>query len=124
MALESCIAELSTLNVEMIISGDLNAKTANLIYFIVCKDDVKDLQEIHELIDGDIGIERISEDKVTHKFGHELLNCCKVHSMYIAYGRIGDPSSRSTFINKNGQSLIDYFVASKISFGRYTMFLH
>ena len=97
----------------MIISGDLNARTANLIDYIVCKDDVKKLQEIHELIDGDIGIERISEDKITKKFGHELLNFCKVHSLYIANGRFGDLSSRSSFINRNGHSLIDYFVVSK-----------
>lgn len=54
MGLESCIAELSTLNVEIIISGDLNARKANLIYFFVCTDDVKELQELHELIDRDI----------------------------------------------------------------------
>ena len=113
VVLESCFAELSTLNVELILSGDLNARTANLNDYIVCKDDVKELQEIYELIDGDIGIERISEDKITNKFGHELLNFCKVHSLYIANGRFGDLSSMSTFINRNGQSLIDYFVVSK-----------
>jgi len=64
IVLESYIAELSTLNLEMIISGYLNARTANLIDLIVCKDDVKVLQEIHELIDGNIGIERISEENI------------------------------------------------------------
>jgi hypothetical protein len=50
---------------------------------------------------------------VVNKIGRELLAFCKTYSCYIVNGRFGIDSGDFTFINNNGCSVIDYFIATK-----------
>jgi hypothetical protein len=54
-----------------------------------------------------------SEDlKVPNSFGRRILELCKSTGLRICNGRFGVDSSKFTFQNKNGCSVIDYLLIS------------
>jgi hypothetical protein len=55
----------------------------------------------------------LSEDlKVPNSFGRRILELCKSTGLRICNGRFGVDSSKFTFQNKNGCSVIDYLLIS------------
>ena len=55
----------------------------------------------------------MSEDlKVPNSFGRRILELCKSTGLKICNGRFGVDSSKFTFQNKNGCSVIDYLLIS------------
>ncbi|VDI37956.1 Hypothetical predicted protein [Mytilus galloprovincialis] len=60
--------------------------------------------------------DRLSEDlKAPNGFGRRILDICKSIGLRICNGRFGTDSSKYTFQNKNGCSLIDYMLISQDS---------
>lgn len=120
--LEQLIIKNNLLDSELLLCGDFNARTSNLCDYTTCSDNIPELKEFNDIFDNDIGIERVSLDKKTNKFGHELLDFCKVFSCYIVNGRFGSGGDGYTFINQNGCSIIDYFIVSRNIYDLITMF--
>ncbi|WAR16569.1 hypothetical protein MAR_031163, partial [Mya arenaria] len=122
--LEYHIISNNLLDTALILCGDFNARTASLPDYTVCPDNIPELKEFSDIIDSDIGIERISCDTKSNKFGRELLEFCKVLSCYIVNGRFGryDRGAGFTFINQNGCSVIDYYIVTKDLFDIITLF--
>jgi len=109
--LEECLVTNNLTNKPVVICGDLNAPTASEDDFLVGDNNVPDMIEVSHVIDGDIGLQRVSKDKDINKFGRDLLQMCKTYDLYIKNGRFG--ADDFTFINQNGASVIDYFIVSK-----------
>jgi exonuclease III len=122
--LELFLIENKLLDLELMLSGDFNARTGDLCDFTTSTNDIPELKEFNDIFDNDIGVKRVSRDTKTNKFGHELLNFCKVFSCYIVNGRVGKctGSDGFTFINQNGCSTIDYFIVSRNIFELITSF--
>ena len=114
---------------EIIILGDLNARTG------VCDDryDERDLLEWNSLSNGGVEIPHDAVTMFSHlrnypcrnncdsfipssfstSNGGKLLDICRSNGLLILNGRLpGDLIGEYTFSNTNGQSTIDYFVAS------------
>ena len=113
--LQDTLLENRLFQSEIIICGDLNARTGNELDFESQCRNVPELDEFNEILDGDIGVKRTSCDSVVNNFGKQLLQFCKTYSCYIVNGRFGTDKDigEYTFINQNGSSVIDYFIASK-----------
>ena len=96
--------------------GDINGRVGIESDFIL--DDILDenLQDNINFIDyvkDDIFTDRLSEDlKVQNSFGRRILELCKSTGLRICNGRFGVDSSKFTFQNKNGCSVIGYLLIS------------
>ena len=113
--LEDGIKRGNLLDTDLLLNGDFNARTGNLCDFIHSIESIPELNEFNYAVDGDVGLDRIACDSKTNKFGHELINFCKVFSCYIVNGRFGNCTGGEgfTFINQTGCSVIDYNVVSR-----------
>ena len=67
----------------VVICGDLNARTASEDDFLVGDNNVPDMIEVSHVIEGDIGLQRVSKDNDINKFGRDLLQMCK-HTTFIS----------------------------------------
>ena len=109
--IENCLVEvINDLNdYYVIITGDLNSRTANAsqpVLYDNCV--VDDLCVSQPISDG-----RRSQDSVINGFGKSLLNMCTSFNLGILNGRCnGDPEGRYTYITDMGSSVVDYFVMS------------
>lgn len=118
------VSELKT-NGEIIIIGDINARTGNLC-------DIYDSSSLsnndyspdffnsdsylnpHDLLINNISIARKNKDHKTNDYGHKLINFCKISGLMICNGRVsGDKEGEFTYIDKKGKSAIDYTIVSK-----------
>ena len=115
--IESLVVECSELvtNFEMIICGDMNARTGTLDETINVSDNVPELHEYYEILNDDFDIPRRSCDKTVNKFGKDLIEFCKAYSFIILNGRIGktDNSGDYTFIGQQGCSIVDYYLCTR-----------
>ena len=94
---------------EVIIQGDLNARTGNIEDTIL--PDKSD--EIFEIEIDDPPPKRNSQDHKVDPRGQELLDMCKSLNLTIANGRkTGDPFGEFTCIKYNGSSVVDYLITS------------
>lgn len=113
--LENRISKLEALNedVDLIILGDLNARTAERNDFIQDKNIVPALEEYEPFLNDDM-TKRTSCDKQVNKFGLELLEFCKTYMIRICNGRKGRDQGigNFTFIGAGGNSVIDYILCS------------
>ena len=113
--LENLILKFNSLNedVNILILGDLNARTANRSDYICETKIVPALEEYEYFLNDDV-MKRTSCDMHVNKYGLELLEFCKAYMMRICNGRkgldrdIGD----FTYIGTNGSSVIDYVLCS------------
>lgn len=60
--LEECLSQQDLSSIDLMISGDFNARTASAIDYTDNNNDVPYLIEFSELFDGDLGISRTSQD--------------------------------------------------------------
>ncbi|VDI50111.1 Hypothetical predicted protein, partial [Mytilus galloprovincialis] len=97
--------------------GDLNGRVGIEPDFIVEDTLDKHLLDTIDFISyvSDVKItDRLSEDlKAPNGFGRRILDICKSTGLRICNGRFGTESSKYTFQNKNGCSLIDYMLISQ-----------
>ena len=114
--LQEHIEHFSALETVSVI-GDINGRVGIESDFIL--DDILDenLQDNINFIDyvkDDIFTDRLSEDlKVPNSFGRRIfIELCKSTGLRICNGRFGVDSSKFTFQNKNGCSVIGYLLIS------------
>ena len=100
--LEEVLVTNNLIDKPVVICGDLNARTASEDDFLVGDNNVPDIKEVSHIIDGDIGLQRVSKDNDIKKFGRDLLQMCKTYDLYITNGHFG--AGDFTFINQNGAS--------------------
>ena len=98
------------------IIGDLNGRVEiekdYIVSDVLDKHLLDDIQFLGYESD-DILCDRLSEDlKSPNSFGCRILELCKSSSLRICNGRFGQDSSKITFSNKNGSSIIDYLLMS------------
>ena len=94
--------------------GDYNARTNNKPDFIISEDNT-DIPVPLEIYETDtIGtVPRLNLDTATNKYGDNLLRLCKTVPLRICNGRkLGDILGSFTCITANGQSCVDYCLAS------------
>ena len=102
---------------EVIIGGDLNARTATLPDFIVDSDNAYKYDHVplpgFYDSDGDMCSQRLNHDKVVNTHGRKLVSLCQSHNLRIVNGRkIGDSTGYFTSFNWNGCSVVDYALVS------------
>ena len=96
------------------IVGDLNARTGNLFDHIE-NDDSTHLPVSDDYIEDDATVKpRYNKDKTVNTSGRTLIEFCKMCDIWIANGRAGDDDGVGdfTYMNYNGQSVIDYVICS------------
>ena len=94
--------------------GDFNSRTGNKPDYIISEDntDIPVPCEIYET-DSVATAPRSNLDTVTNKYGDILLQLCKAVPLRICNGRkLGDILGSFTCITPNGQSCVDYCLAS------------
>lgn len=109
------LAEIKSSGAHVMLAGDFNARTARLPDAIPAADhaDIPDvtLPNIHMLPAG--SAPRQSSDATVNPFGKKLIALCQDASLLILNGRVnGDAQGQYTCHTHNGQSLVDYFIAS------------
>ena len=60
--LEECLAGFNLANYELLLCGDFNVRTANLVDYTECSDSIPEFQDVFEILDGDLGRDRIAKD--------------------------------------------------------------
>ena len=99
---------------DILVLGDLNARTGVLPDYIEHEDndDIPIPQELYET-DYQATIPRGNMDKVTNKYGQNLLDMCRTVPLRICNGRkLGDIQGSFMCYKWNGQSVVDYCLAS------------
>ena len=100
---------------EILLCGDLNARTSGLKDFIPNDDNNDNINECPVPSDyrADLPLRRQQLDESHNLHGSLLTNICKDHQLRILKGRfLGDSLGYFTFYNSNGQSIVDYMIAS------------
>ena len=112
------IAELQEKGM-VIIQGDLNARTGGLEDTVA--PDKSD--EIFEINFDKPPPKRNSQDEKVDSRGQELLDMCKSLDINIVNGRrTGDPFGEYTCIKYNGNSVVDYVIASPTVYDKVSLF--
>lgn len=109
--LENCLIDnaIADNDVFIILSGDLNSRTANVSHPLSVEDDF--FNAVHSSKPASTG--RQSQDNVFNCFGKSLLNMCTTLNLCILNGMcLGDLEGRYTYISDFGCSVIDYFLLS------------
>lgn len=102
-------------NKEILLCGDLNSRIGSMSDIDVIDNDIPVLHFVDEITE-EISSVRHTEDKIVNKFGRDLIEFCKVHSVFIANGRFGVKSGDFTYLSSMGCSVIDYFLCTKSVF--------
>ena len=97
-----------------VICGDFNARTAELPDYVE-HDNLELLDILPDDYVVDTPIPRLSEDKTSNEYGHDLLQFCKNTGLRIINGRLGDDAGigKFTCIKKNGSSVVDYVLCKQ-----------
>lgn len=104
---------------EILLCGDFNARTSNLIDFIQDDDNNENINEcpIPSNYCEDFPIPRNQLDQTKNLHGKLLIDICRDFQMRILNGRfLGDSLGYFTFYNSNGQSIVDYMIATSSIF--------
>jgi exonuclease III len=100
---------------EILLCGDLNARTSGLKDFIPNDDNNDNINECPVPSDyrADFPLHRQQLDESHNLHGSLLTHICKDHQLRILNGRfLRDSLGYFTFYNSNGQSIVDYMIAS------------
>ena len=109
---------------DIIIMGDLNARTGTELDFIEHDNDenIPIPQELYET-DSLLNIPRGNMDRSTNRYGQSLLELCKTIPLRILNGRkLGDILGSFTCYKYNGQSVVDYCLASPALMNKIAQF--
>ena len=122
MTLENEITSICSDNKYVILTGDFNARTAELKDYTQPDDFLSQLFDFDEETSEffysvsklglyDIPADRQSMDKHTNNIGNKLLDVCKNNNLFLCNGRIGNDKQQGNFTFKQ-LSVIDYTIAS------------
>ena len=105
-------------------AGDFNARTANCLDYI--PNDTLSYVFSDKSLDyptDSFCLSRRSKDEKINNFGHSLLEMCCSFDMHIMNGRLfNDHDGNFTYFSTNGQSVIDYIIASPDLFSYVSYF--
>ena len=104
---------------QILLTGDFNARTANLKDYIDSElDSCDSLPLPKDYICNTFNIERNSNmDKIVNNYGRNLMDLCIASDVIVLNGRTkGDMLGKFTCYEYNGQSVVDYHVVSKTLF--------
>ena len=106
--------EIARFGANMLILGDVNARTAERDDYINEIRVVPTLRHYEEYLQDDIFTKRASCDTHTNKFGLELIEFCRTYMVHICNGRYDEDKGigHYTFTGPNGNSVIDYAICS------------
>ena len=96
-------------NVDVILSSDLNSRTASNSQIVSMTDEVFDSLQASQAVN----VNRNSQENVLNNYGKLVLNVCTTFDFCILNGvRKGDLQGCYTYISETGCSVNDYFVLS------------
>jgi len=97
----------------ILLSGDLNSRTADISQHVFENGDDDDCFDIFHRSQS-VNEGRLSQDKVLNSYGRQLLNLCTAFGLCILNGVCyGDRLGRCTYVSDAGSSVNDYFILSK-----------
>lgn len=98
----------------VILMGDLNARTSNVLDYIKDDNDFG-IEDMSWYTVDNISIDRVSEDNISPcTRGKKLLDLCKSTRLRILNGRIlGDSFGSYTCFQHNGSSVVDYLITNE-----------
>ena len=109
---------------DILILGDMNARTGLELDYIDYDNDenIPTPEEIYET-DSPTNIPRGNMDKAINRYGQNLLELCKTVPLRICNGRkLGDILGSFTCYKYNGQSVVDYCLASPTLMNKIAQF--
>ena len=111
-------------NADLVLAGDLNARTKDFLDYIV-EDDVDYIFGENNRYPADsFCLPRQSKDMNTHNaFGLSLVELCCAFDIHIMNGRLfDDTEGKFTCFANNGTSIVDYIIASSSLFSKVCQF--
>ena len=110
------IAEVQAQNGNVLLAGDLNARTGTMLDFLT-RDEHADIPNqilpSLENLPAKVPARKSLDREAPNAFGKQLIAICQDASLLILNGRVeGDVSGQLTCHTHNGSSLVDYFIAS------------
>ena len=108
------INKFGALNNPIMLCGDFNARTGNLVDFIPYLGEKQDTQNMN--VPTQVNTQRRNSDHEINTHGQKLIELRIENSLRIINGKcIGDPFGKCTFFTtKGGKSLIDYSIVSDL----------
>ncbi len=109
-----CISDIDTDDLQLIIMGDLNARTGSLRDFII-NDDNRYIPSLEDMeYDTDtFQIPRCSSDNDINSYGRDLIDLCCSLGIHMMNGRsTSDPDGSFTCFSGEGTSLVDYCICT------------
>ena len=120
-SLTADVAEAQALGGSVLLAGDLNARTAQLVDYHRTDPALQNLLPEHLDSLPDVVPHRRSQDAKTNAWGKLLLELCQQADILVLNGRTpGDLSGNYTCVQPKGSSVVDYFVASATLLPRVT----
>ena len=113
MLFEDVFVGLPIFDKYLLIMGDFNGRIGELKDTFETDKFVKELEEYSDVFDN-FDLPRKSKDKLITLFGRRLIDFCRIYSIYIANGRVGNDKNigNFTYIGAQGCSVIDYVIMS------------
>ena len=110
-------------NADMIVAGDLNARTKDFLDFIP-NDDLDFVFGETDYPSDIFNLNRNTKDlQAYNKFGLSLVDLCCEHDIHMLNGRLFDDTEGNiTCIANEGRSLVDYIIASSNFFDKFSYF--
>ena len=114
------INKFGSLNNPIMLCGDFNARTGNLVDFIPYLGEKHDTQNMN--VHTQVNTQRRHPDHEINTHGQKLIEVCIENNLRIINGRcIGNSFGKCTFFTtKGGKSLIDYSIVSEFFFKNIT----
>ena len=111
-------------NVDIILAGDLNARTQDFLDFIP-QDDLDYIFGDTDYPGDTFDLDRKSKDTDTYNnFGLSLIDLCCEHDIHMLNGRMfDDVDGNITCTSNEGRSLVDYIIASTNLFDKCSYFV-
>ncbi|WAQ97422.1 ANR54-like protein, partial [Mya arenaria] len=99
---------------ELLLCGDLNARTGVLNDFININLNIPVFAQLESIFENDVNAMRISKDNTVNAVGKFLLQFCITYSLCIVNGRVGSDKGVGdfTYYGGIGSSVVDYFICS------------
>ncbi len=119
---ENEISAMNSCYENVLLVGDMNAQTANLVdytenddfldkYFDLDRDTLEFFDQKNAMLKEGIPLSRNSQDKKKNNHGYKLIEICKNNNLLIVNGRFGPSFSTGQMTFRN-ISVIDYLIVS------------
>ena len=110
-------------NYHLIVCGDLNCRSGTEPDYVMY-DKPDNMPVLPEDYESDVPLDRFSQDHFININGRKLLDFCKLNSLRICNGRLGQDRGigKYTYIGGTGSSVVDYVLVSESIFNFISKF--